>query len=53
MLFRSFGGPFQSMLEERNTFQPDSSYLKYCRYRLEASAVGAALTQVERFLQTL
>ena len=47
-----FGGPFPSMLEERNTFQPDSSYLKYCRYRLP-SAVGAALTQVERFLQTL
>ena len=48
-----FGGPFRPLLEERNTFQPESSYLKYCRYRLEASAVGAALTQVERFLQTL
>ena len=48
-----FGGPLRPLLEERNTFQPDSSYLKYCRYRLEASAVGAALTQVERFLQTL
>jgi N-acetylglucosamine repressor len=48
-----FGGPLRPLLEKRNTFQPDSSYLKYCRYRLEASAVGAALTQVERFLQTL
>lgn len=48
-----FGGPLRPLLEARNTFQPDSSYLKFCRYRLEASAVGAALTQVEQFLQTL
>ena len=40
-------------LEERNTFRRDASYLKFCRYKLEASAVGAALTQVERFLQEL
>ena len=48
-----FGGPLRSLLEERNTFQLDSSYLRFCRYRLEASAVGAALAQVERFLQAL
>lgn len=48
-----FGGPLRPLLEERNTFQPEASYLKYCRYRLEAAAVGAALTQVEQFLQTL
>ena len=48
-----FGGPLRPLLEERNTFQPEASYLKFCRYRLEASAVGAALAQVEEFLQTL
>lgn len=48
-----FGGPLRPLLEERNTFQPEASYLKFCRYRLEASAVGAALTQVEQFLQAL
>lgn len=48
-----FGGPLRSLLEKRNTFQPEASYFRYCRYRLEASAVGAALTQVEQFLQTL
>lgn len=48
-----FGGPLRPLLEGRNTFQPESSYLKFCRYRLEASAVGAALTQVEQFLQAL
>ncbi len=50
---KEFGGPLRSLLEERNTFQPEASYLKYCRYRLEASAVGAALTQIEPFLQML
>lgn len=48
-----FGAPLRPLLEERNTFQPEASYLKFCRYRLEASAVGAALTQVEQFLQAL
>ena len=48
-----FGEPLRPLLEERNTFQPEASYLKFCRYRLEASAVGAALAQVEQFLQTL
>lgn len=48
-----FGGPLRPLLEERNTFQPEASYLKFCRYRLEASAVGAALAQVEQFLQAL
>lgn len=48
-----FGGPLRPLLEERNTFRPDASYLKFCRYRLEASAVGAALAQIEQFLQTV
>ena len=38
-----FGEPLREMLVERNTFEPDSSYLKFSRYRLEASALGAAL----------
>ncbi len=48
-----FGGPLRPLLEERNTFRPDASYLKFCRYRLDASAVGAALAQIEQFLQTV
>ncbi|WP_090834716.1 ROK family transcriptional regulator [Paenibacillus sophorae] len=35
---------------ERNTFEPDGSYLKVCRYKKEAAAVGAALLHIERFL---
>lgn len=48
-----FGGSLRAMLEERNTFQQDASYLKFCRYKLEAAAVGAALVQVEEFIQEL
>ena len=46
-----FGGALRPMLEERNTFRRDASYLRFCRYRLEAAAVGAALVQVEKFIQ--
>lgn len=48
-----FGGPLRGMLEDRNTFRRDSSYLRFCRYKLEAAAVGAALVQVEAFIQNL
>lgn len=48
-----YGQSFSKRLESRNTFNADSSYLKYCKYRLEASAVGAALTQIERFVVSI
>ena len=48
-----FGQPLRTLLEKRNTFQPDASYLKFCHYKLEASAVGAALTQIEKYIQEL
>ena len=48
-----FGGPLRALLEERNTFRRDASYLRFCRYKLEAAAVGAALVQVEAFIQSL
>ena len=43
----------RALLAERNPFEPDSSYLKYSRCSQEAAAMGAALTQVEAFLQGL
>lgn len=48
-----FGAPLRALLEERNTFGADASYLRICRCRQEASAMGAALTQVEAFIQGL
>lgn len=44
---------FQELLAQRNTFAPDASYFKICRYEMEASAVGAALLHVEAFIQQL
>ena len=32
---------------------PKSLYLKFSRYRLEASALGAALLHIEAFIQNL
>ena len=48
-----FGAPLRGMLEGRNTFQQDASYFKICRYQVEAAAVGAALLQIEEFIQSL
>ena len=48
-----FGGPLRTMLEERNTFRRDASSLRFCRYKLEAAAVGAALMQVDQFIQNI
>ena len=48
-----FGGGLGEKLCGRNTFQPDSSYRTPCSFRLEAAAVGAALLQVEHFLNTI
>lgn len=36
-----------------NTFEVDASYIQPCRYRVEASALGAALQQIEAFIITI
>lgn len=48
-----FGAPLRDMLAQRNTFQQDGSYLRYCSFKQEASAVGAALMQVEAFIRQI
>lgn len=48
-----FGAPLRRMLAERNTFQQDGSYLKHCNFKLEASAVGAALMRIETFIHQI
>lgn len=48
-----FAPKFREMLAERNTFAQDSSYLKYCSYKTEASAIGAALLPLEDFMENL
>ena len=48
-----FGAPLRELLAQYNTFEPDSSYLKFSRYQLESSALGAALVHIESFIQSL
>lgn len=50
---KDYGELLRALLAERNAFEPDASYLKYCRYPEEPAAVGAALSQVEAFLEGL
>lgn len=46
-----YGGPFREMLAYRNPFEHDASYLKFCRHKVGASAIGAALLWVEDFIR--
>ncbi len=36
-----------------NTFEPDGKYLHVCKYKLETTAVGAALLHVEDFIKNI
>ena len=45
-----FGGHFREMLAARNTFEPDAAYFRFCRHKVGASAIGAALLPVMDFL---
>lgn len=53
----SFIEPYILQLRENaaklNTFEPDGSYIQPCRYRVEASALGAALQRIEAFICTI
>lgn len=53
----SFIEPYMGHLREeaakRNTFEEDASYILPCRYKIEASALGAALQQIEAFVSTI
>lgn len=48
-----FPGDFPAILASRNPFNNDASYLRYCRYKKEAAAVGAALTHVKDFINSI
>lgn len=48
--FDQFLDTLTEKLEELNTFELDGSYLKPCRFKLEASALGAALQWIEKFI---
>ncbi len=39
--------------EKRNTFEADASYIDACVYKVESSALGAALTQIDAFISNI
>ena len=43
----------RKLVAKRNTFEVDGSYLHVCKYKLEATAVGAALQHVESFINQI
>lgn len=53
----SFMEPYLADLQRRaselNTFGPDASYIRLCQFKVEASALGAALRHIEAFIQTI
>lgn len=53
----SFIEPYISYLHEKaallNTFERNALYIKPCRYKIEASALGAALRHIEGFISTI
>ncbi|MDF2596974.1 MAG: family transcriptional regulator [Clostridia bacterium] len=46
-------GYLRDEASKRNTFGEDADYIIPCRYKVEASALGAALQQIEEFLSTI
>jgi len=53
----SFIEPYLAHLQEKaarlNVFENDALYIKPCRFRVEASALGAALRHVENFISSI
>jgi predicted NBD/HSP70 family sugar kinase len=43
----------REMVSKRNTFEVDGNYLHVCKYKLEATAVGAALQHIENFIDNI
>jgi predicted NBD/HSP70 family sugar kinase len=43
----------REMVSKCNTFEADGNYLHACKYKLEATAVGAALIHVEQFIKNV
>lgn len=41
----------RALVARKNTFEDDGSYVHTCKYKLEATAVGAALSHVEKFIR--
>lgn len=43
----------RELASKKNTFETDGKYLRVCKYKLEATAVGAALQHVDSFIKSI
>lgn len=43
----------KEIVSKHNTFGIETKYLRSCHYKLESSAVGAALLQIEKFMNQI
>ncbi|WP_252229591.1 hypothetical protein [Clostridium sp. ZBS15] len=43
----------KDIVSKRNTFGMDTKYLRIYHYKLESSAVGAALLHIEKFMNQI
>lgn len=43
----------RELVSKRNTFENDGSYLYACRYKMEATAVGAALQHIKNYIDNI
>lgn len=43
----------RELVSKRNTFEVDGTYLHVCKYKLESTAVGAAMHYVESFINSI
>ncbi len=46
-------GSLREQVSKYNTFEVDGNYLQVCKYKLETTAVGAALLHVEDFIKNI
>lgn len=44
---------FHEIVAKKNIFENDGSYVHACRYQKEASALGAAIYQIEEYIETI
>ena len=44
---------FRKKIEKNNIFDDGGSYVKVCRYRVEASAFGAALYYIDQYVRSV
>lgn len=44
---------FRAILAEKDIFEKSGDYVRPCRYRVEASALGAAIYQIEEYIDSI